>query len=1130
VRSMGPSLQELIGRRKRAGFVGRRSELEFFRANFDTSPEDERHSFVFHIHGAAGVGKSSLIRELQNVATQRKAITAYTDETVNSVPEAMAAISAQFAGQGAELKALDKLLAAYRQRRHEAETASAALEAGPDPGLSASPSPGSMAVSQAGLIGLGMVPVVGAFAGAIDPAQVAHGTDRLRAALSARFRNHDDVQLVLEPLKILTPVFVAELDRVAAEVPWIALFFDTYERTAPFLDPWLLQLITTDRYGALPPNVVVTLAGQHGPDPARWADYAEFVTEFVLEPFTESEARQLLAAKQVVDESAVREVLRLSEGLPVLVSMLAESPGTVDDPTASAVERFLKWERDPARRDAALACAVPRWLNEDVFRVVVGEGTEGSYEWLRGLPFVDESTGRIRYHDVVHTAMLRLQRTRSPRSWAAGHARLAEAYGEWRAEAEEGLEPDKSWSDGPWRELRMEELYHLLCAGPRTALSQVLRDVVGACRAGEAAARGCAQVLADAGEHADAEAVRAWGRDLLSALSDESEGTLRALGLLLNKAGLDTPGRAEAHCVRGHELRWDGEHERALAEYDRAIALAPESAEAYNGRALAHRTLRDLAAALADVDRADGLSPGTVRILGLRGDILQGMARYEDAVAAFDRVLDLDPGHTLAKASRGQTKHSLGDDQGALADFDEALQTDPEYLWALVHRAELYRDQGRMEESFTDLDRAVEIAPDNAWIASERGDAYRLVGRNEEAATELGRACELDPDYSSAHAGRGYALARLGRHEEARAAYDRAVEVDPVYPWALVHRALLRGELGDEEGMFADLDRAVSADGTNTWALNQRALAYRNAGRYLEAMADYGLGLRREPDLGWGQLKMATLVALSGDDAAVAELDRSLQFDPDDVDLLASRGVVRLRRGQYAAALRDLDRAISLRPDEANLYVTRAKACIATGRLPQALADLAQCVERGAETAWATRRTAEVLLWCGRHDEARQLLDVMGATAEREDEAETVTVAWYVDSETDRWERARNVGDRMAPLRFMTRRLALLLQGLPWDLSAAESELRLLQRSNGDADATVKFGQTLASCAAGDWARADSLVSEGLALDHDWEDLADLTLQLTLLARRPDADLALLGPRLARVAAARDAFQASYAE
>ena len=126
-----PSMQELIARRKRAGFVGRRAEIDRFRANFDLPPDDERHSFVFHIHGVAGVGKSSLLRELESVAAGRGAVTATTDETVSGVPGTMAAISAQFARQGIELKALDKALAAYRQRRHEAETASAVPDPGP---------------------------------------------------------------------------------------------------------------------------------------------------------------------------------------------------------------------------------------------------------------------------------------------------------------------------------------------------------------------------------------------------------------------------------------------------------------------------------------------------------------------------------------------------------------------------------------------------------------------------------------------------------------------------------------------------------------------------------------------------------------------------------------------------------------------------------------------------------------------------------------------------------------------------------------------------------------------------------------------------------------------------------------
>ncbi|WP_405849789.1 hypothetical protein [Streptomyces sp. NBC_01518] len=136
------------------------------------------------------------------------------------------------------------------------------------------PSAGSMVAARAGLAGLGMVPGVGVLAGALDAAQLAQGADRLRAGFSARFRNQEDVQLVLAPERVLTPVLLGELSDLASRVPWIVLFFDTYERTGPFLDGWLHEVMTSDLYGSLPATVVVVTTGivsacSHGDDVVR---------------------------------------------------------------------------------------------------------------------------------------------------------------------------------------------------------------------------------------------------------------------------------------------------------------------------------------------------------------------------------------------------------------------------------------------------------------------------------------------------------------------------------------------------------------------------------------------------------------------------------------------------------------------------------------------------------------------------------------------------------------------------------------------------------------------------------------------------------------------------------------------
>ena len=103
-----PSMQELIEGRRRHGFVGRGAERATFRANFDLPPEDERHRFLFHVHGNAGVGKTFLVREMEQLARERGALTAYVDESVGSLPEAMTAISRRFAAQGHRSSSLNR--------------------------------------------------------------------------------------------------------------------------------------------------------------------------------------------------------------------------------------------------------------------------------------------------------------------------------------------------------------------------------------------------------------------------------------------------------------------------------------------------------------------------------------------------------------------------------------------------------------------------------------------------------------------------------------------------------------------------------------------------------------------------------------------------------------------------------------------------------------------------------------------------------------------------------------------------------------------------------------------------------------------------------------------------------------
>ncbi|MCA1223805.1 tetratricopeptide repeat protein, partial [Streptomyces sp. 8L] len=704
----GLSRQE-INRRQRANrFVGRSRQLAAFRDNLTRDPQAEDCHYLFHVHGNAGVGKTSLVRQWEAAARAQEAVTAYIDDDVHSVVEAMEAISGQLQRQGAALKRFDEMLVTYRQRRHEVETTPAAAP-GASGAAGRSPSAVSTAVAAAGLAGLGMVPGMGPVAGAMDRQNLAQLTERAWSLAGARFRSHDDAKLVVSPLQVLTPVFLDDLAKVAERRPWVVLFVDVLEVTSPVIGEWLRDVLTRDTYGELEANVIAVLSGQGRLDPVVWADSQAVVQDVPLEVFSHEEARELLARHGVTDTQVVEVVLELTGRLPVLVDLLAQvqprSADDVADPSETAVDRFLKWITDAALRDAALACALPLQLDEDIYRVAVPDAAADAYTWLRKLPFVSGRAGRARYHDVVRSPMLRLQRTRSATRWRQQHLHLAATHRRRREAREAVLAAGSHETDVDWRESRLNEIYHALCAGPLQAWPDALAGLVNACDQDVSVARRWAQTLTQAGRDTDEPLLLRWGPRLQQA-ADHSAGTIAVLGCLLGIPELDRAARALAHTLRGRDHRISGAHDQALTDYTAALDLAPDLARAHYGRG------------------------ETYRLTG----------RHEQALTNLNRALELEPTDSDYLVCRAQIQDALGDGAAALTDFNQAVELSPTDAWVIRSRAAFYVDAERYDDALTDLTRAIELEPDDTWAMLSRGQTYLQMERYDDALTDLTRA------------------------------------------------------------------------------------------------------------------------------------------------------------------------------------------------------------------------------------------------------------------------------------------------------------------------------------------------------------------------------------------------------
>ncbi|QKW08078.1 tetratricopeptide repeat protein [Streptomyces sp. NA04227] len=893
-----PSRQDINRRRGQAGFVGRRSELAVFRETLVRDPEETDFPFLFHVHGNGGVGKSTLLRQWETAARERPSVvTALVDDEVHDPLEAMEALSARLGQQGCPLKKFDKQLSLYRQRRHQADSAQPVTPAGTgesgagEEGAAPASTSGTV-MAQLGLVGLGAVPVVGAFAGAVDPQQVAQGVDRVRSMLNARLRSHEDVQLVMRPVEMLTPVFLEDLGDVAERCERVVLFFDVYERTGPVLDDWLREITFGEVLGSLPVNVQIVLAGRSRPHPRSWGDWLGAVTEVALDVFTEEEARTLLAARGVVDESSIELILRLSGRLPLLVDMLAQSDTRtgdgLDDVSETAVERFLKWESNEQRREAALACALPSYLDEDIYRAVVPPETSEDYAWLRALAFVSRQDGRCRYHDVVRTAMLRLRRTQSPARWEEQHLRLAETFRARRQSAEVALGSDEfaHWDDASWREHRLNETYHRLCVQPARALPDALAQTIRAVDHDITTLHRWAQLLTRAGRDADHPPLTAWG-ERLTAVTEASEARgaaesaegdtapVAALTLLLGAAELTTPTRALAHAVRARENRLAGSYAEALADYAVARRLDPELKRVHEGRGETLRLLGRNEEALVEFDRAIEFDPQNVWAIASRAETYQGMGRHEEALADFTRVVELDPRNVWVLLRRGLSCRSLGRYEEALTDFTSALELDPSSASALAFRGDTHQAAGRYDDALTDLTRAVELDPEYEWPLAMRGEIHRLMGRYDEASTDFGRALELDPEDDWVLTSRGEVHQSLGRYEDALADFTRALEFDPNYAWAAASRGQTHTSMGRYEDASADYTRAVELRPGTAWFWAGRAEARLLLGDGPAALEDCRRALDIDPEDGELHLLHALATRSTGDDEATARFEQA---------------------------------------------------------------------------------------------------------------------------------------------------------------------------------------------------------------------------------------------------------------
>lgn len=198
----------------------------------------------------------------------------------------------------------------------------------------------------------------------------------------------------------------------------------------------------------------------------------------------------------------------------------------------------------------------------------------------------------------------------------------------------------------------------------------------------------------------------------ISAHDCEADNILRRLSgcsKLINSRAVTDARLGEAYRNRGMALFSLGETERAIQDFDRALAIITDDAALYFARGTARQHLGDHEGALGDLEQSVALDPNDAASHGNLGVAWEKLGDDRKALEAYDRSLEIEPMNAIILNNRGNILARMGQRRQAIADFNRALLLDPSYASAYYNRAGEFCLEGEPVHAVADYLDAIRL-------------------------------------------------------------------------------------------------------------------------------------------------------------------------------------------------------------------------------------------------------------------------------------------------------------------------------------------------------------------------------------------------------------------------------------
>lgn len=489
-------------------------------------------------------------------------------------------------------------------------------------------------------------------------------------------------------------------------------------------------------------------------------------------------------------------------------------------------------------------------------------------------------------------------------------------------------------------------------------------------------------------------------------------------------AGDTTKPGASALLEQANAAYDAGDHVRALALFDAAIASGVDNEVVYNNKGASLDALGMYERAAESYRAATRRAPRYELAWHNLGNCLYSQGFFEEAAEAYSKASRLNPSRVenlaglansyskLGKVRRARSavkslvETGSGDpsvrlmaaeiflDLGLSADAAEAcleqIRFHGETTEALSLLGTAYHESGDFARAAQTFEKALTMSPNNKELFNNLGYSLFCAGFLEPALAAFDKALAIDPGYKHAWYNKGYSLHGAERLRDALECYRMALEIDPLdrVLWNNYGNALYN--LGMFEESIPKFVEALKVDPDYEIAWNNIGNALEKVGMWAEAIPFHDRSLEIKPDFDYALYAKGICLSMTGRPEEGYDLIlESLALNPDYDEAWKARSKVARQLGRWDEALNAIEESLAVNPGFADGWADRGDILTAMGDLLGAEASYRTALRHfppmrnGSQgESSMLRRKAEVLLRLGRFDEAFHLLgDAMTARA-----------------------------------------------------------------------------------------------------------------------------------------------------